>query len=144
MPTEVRTHTSGAWPGFEPGTTRTLSEYHTPRPPGRRFSPLRTATIPPAPRLPLPPLLPTLNSQHQHARCPALRHAPHLLLLMLLLLLPPPPPPPPPPLPLLLQPPPDESSTPPPSFALRTLIYQTPRPDCDLGASERSIHNHLC
>ncbi len=23
-----------AWPGFEPGTTRTLSEYHTPRPPG--------------------------------------------------------------------------------------------------------------
>ena len=25
-----------AWPGFEPGTTRTLSEYHTPRPPGRQ------------------------------------------------------------------------------------------------------------
>ena len=28
-----------AWPGFEPGTTRTLSEYHTPRPPGRRLPP---------------------------------------------------------------------------------------------------------
>ncbi len=26
-----------AWPGFEPGTTRTLSEYHTPRPPGHTF-----------------------------------------------------------------------------------------------------------
>ena len=26
-----------AWPGFEPGTTRTLSEYHTPRPPGHMF-----------------------------------------------------------------------------------------------------------
>ena len=26
-----------ARPGFEPGTTRTLSEYHTPRPTSRRY-----------------------------------------------------------------------------------------------------------
>ncbi|KAL5964935.1 hypothetical protein TSMEX_007333 [Taenia solium] len=34
-----------AWPGFEPGTTRTLSEYHTPRPPGRRPTDLHIITM---------------------------------------------------------------------------------------------------
>ncbi|GAA50451.1 centrosomal protein POC5 [Clonorchis sinensis] len=32
-----------AWPGFEPGTTRTLSEYHTPRPPGHVKTVIREA-----------------------------------------------------------------------------------------------------
>lgn len=39
-----------AWPGFEPGTTRTLSEYHTPRPPGRHapshLLPTNPSTLP--------------------------------------------------------------------------------------------------
>ena len=43
----------GAWPGFEPGTSPTLRENHTPRPPGRlgvhAAAPARVARAPPPP-----------------------------------------------------------------------------------------------